>query len=69
MGIVTGSAEERPMRVRVEWLQTLGKRENNFPVLAYALPPSARIDGVLGMDFLIKNNIQLDLGKGVAYVA
>ena len=39
--------------VRVSWFHCLGQRVEDFTVAAYTLPPSAFVDGLLGMDFLL----------------
>ena len=66
--IVSASRRENPYQVDLEWIQALGIKEDNFPVLAYALSPELRIDVVLGMDFMLKNKIRLDLGRGIAEI-
>jgi hypothetical protein len=35
-----------------------------FPVLAYTLPPSLGVDGLLGLDFLRGLNLTLDFREG-----
>jgi predicted aspartyl protease len=47
----------------VPWLNCLGTRLENFAVLALDLPPSAEIDGLLGMDFLTQVGAIVDVEK------
>jgi len=37
--------------VEVDRLQALGKQRQHFPVLCHTLPPSATVDGLLGLDY------------------
>ncbi|MEG4116483.1 hypothetical protein QUA43_03185 [Microcoleus sp. N9_B4] len=38
--------------VAVPWFNCLGERLENFPIVAYTLPATTFVDGLLGMDFL-----------------
>lgn len=49
--ITTGSGVEFVPRIRVSKIAALGQARNDFPVLAHTLPPSAGVDGLLGLDF------------------
>ncbi|MEG4808022.1 retropepsin-like aspartic protease [Microcoleus sp. F8-D3] len=46
-----GSIVEAPV-VAVPWFNCLGERLENFPIVAYTLPATTFVDGLLGMDFL-----------------
>jgi predicted aspartyl protease len=48
----------------VPWLSCVGSRLENFEVLALDLPPSAEVDGLLGMDFLTQVKATLDMERG-----
>jgi hypothetical protein len=37
---------------------------HNFPVLGHTLPPSAGVDGLLGLDFLRGQSLTLDFRSG-----
>lgn len=52
--ITTGSGVEFVPRVMLTRLTALGQEELRFPVLCHTLPPSAGVDGVLGLDFMRK---------------
>jgi predicted aspartyl protease len=45
-----GGIVEAPV-VAVPWFNCLGERLENFPIVAYTLPATTFVDGLLGMDF------------------
>jgi len=47
-----GAGVEFVPRVSLHKIVALGQERTNFPVLGHTLPPSASIDGVLGLDFV-----------------
>ena len=49
--ITTGSGVEFVPRITVSKITALGQEHNAFPVLGHTLPPSAGVDGLLGLDF------------------
>ena len=63
--VTTGSGVEYVPRLPLSLLQSLGQERADFPVLAHTLPPSASIDGLLGLDFLRGRVLNLDFGRGV----
>lgn len=63
--ITTASGVEHVPRIMVEELQALGQERPGFPVLCHTLPPSARVDGLLGLDFLRGRRLVLDFRKGL----
>ena len=46
-----GGIIEAPI-VAVPWFNCLGERLKNFSIVAYTLPATTFVDGLLGMDFL-----------------
>lgn len=64
VNFTTGSGVESAARVSVDKLEALGQERQRFPVIAHTLPPSATIDGVLGLDFLRNHILILDFQKG-----
>jgi hypothetical protein len=42
----------------------LGQERASFPVLAHTLPPSAGIDGLLGLDYLRGQTLTVDFRSG-----
>jgi len=62
--VTTGSGVEYAARILVRRIEALGQERDNFPVLAHTLPPSASVDGLLGLDFLRGHVIEIDLQRG-----
>ena len=62
--ITTGSGLITIPKIRIEKLSALGKEQNDFLVNAHDLPPTASVDGVLGLDFLRGNVLTVDFVKG-----
>ena len=58
--VTTGSGVEYVPRVQISSLKALGQQRTNFPVLSHTLPPSASIDGLLGLDFLRGQTLKID---------
>ena len=52
-------------RLFVIRIKAMGQERQNFPVLAHTLPPSASIDGLLGLDFLRGQTLRIDFQRGV----
>jgi Aspartyl protease len=50
--------------VVVPWFSCIGCRIDQFSALALDLPPSARVDGLLGMDFLTRVGAIVDVERG-----
>jgi len=47
----------------------LGHERAGFPVLAHTLPPSAGVDGLLGLDFFHNLSLTIDFRGGQLTVA
>ena len=62
--ITTGSGIEFVPRVVLDKIAALGQERTDFPVLGHTLPPSADIDGLLGLDFFRGQNLTLDFRTG-----
>ena len=60
----TGSGVAGASRVTIDKLEALGQARLNFSIVAHTLPPSASVDGVLGLDFLRSHILTLDFQKG-----
>ncbi|MEG4964013.1 MULTISPECIES: retropepsin-like aspartic protease [unclassified Microcoleus] len=52
--IFTGQGRIYVPVINVSWFNCVGKLIENFDVFAHDIPPNLRIDGLLGMDFLIR---------------
>ena len=63
--ITTASRVESVPQIVIEKIEALGKERRDFPVLCHTLPPSATVDGVLGLDFLRGQRLLLDFRTGM----
>lgn len=64
--VTTGSGIEFAPRVILEKMMVLGQARTGFPVLGHTLPPSAGVDGLLGLDFLRGQSLTIDFRAGHA---
>ena len=62
--ITTGSGVEFAPRIVIKKIDVIGRSLENFPVLCHTLPPSATVDGVLGLDFFRGERLGLDFRAG-----
>jgi len=62
--ITTGSGIEFVPRVIVSRIVALGQTRTNSAVLGHTLPPSATVDGLLGLDFFRRQKLTLDFRQG-----
>ena len=62
--LTTGSGVETVAIVEVARLQAMGIQVAPLQVLAHPLPPSAKIDGVLGLDFFRGRVLHINFQKG-----
>jgi predicted aspartyl protease len=62
--VTTGSGVEYAVLISISKIEALGREFTQFPVLAYTLPPSAGVDGVLGLDFLRGRLLSIDFQHG-----
>jgi predicted aspartyl protease len=62
--VTTGSGIEFAPRLLLRRIKALGRERRNFPVLAHTLPPSAGVDGLLGLDFLRGCRMIVDFRTG-----
>jgi len=62
--ITTGSGVEFVPRIRLGRIAALGLDRRNFPVVCHTLPPSASVDGLLGVDFFHRCRLTIDFATG-----
>lgn len=62
--VTTGSGVEFAPLVEVDEITALGSLRSHFPVLSHTLPPSASVDGLLGLDFLRGQKLLVDFQEG-----
>ncbi len=67
--VTTGSGVEFSPRVRLQRIVALGLERTDFHVLGHTLPPSAAVDGLLGLDFFRGQVLTVDLRSGRVTVA
>lgn len=62
--VTTGSGVEYVPRVTASRLLALGQARTDFALLGHTLPPSAGVDGLLGLDFLRGQSLNIDFRSG-----
>jgi predicted aspartyl protease len=62
--VTTGSGLEFAPRVLLDRVAALGQERTGFPVLCHTLPPSAGVDGLLGLDFFRGQSLAVDFRNG-----
>lgn len=62
--VTTGSGVEFVPRITLRKFIALGQERVDFPVLCHTLPPSASVDGLLGLDFLREKILTIDYCNG-----
>ena len=62
--VTTGSGIEFVPRIILSKIVALGQERVDFPVLCHTLPPSAGIDGLLGLDFFRGHSLTVDFRNG-----
>ena len=62
--ITTGSGIEFVPRVLLQRFVALGQQRDAFEVLGHTLPASAKIDGLLGLDFMRGQTLTVDFRLG-----
>ena len=62
--VTTGSGVEYAPVQPVRRIDALGQEREDFEVLAHTLPASARIDGLLGLDYMRDRVLTVDFRAG-----
>ena len=63
--ITTGSGVEFVPKMTIARIDALEHEHTDFPMLCHTLPPSATVDGLLGLDFLRDKRLVLDFRAGL----
>ena len=63
--VTTGSGVEFVPLIALQRLEALGLERQAFPALCHTLPPSASVDGLLGLDFFRELRLIVDFRKGI----
>ena len=67
--VTTGSGMEFVPRVILDKIVAVGHERTSFPVLGHTLPPSAGVDGLLGLDFFRGQSLTIDFRDGQVRLA
>ena len=67
--VTTGSGIEFVPRVILDKIVALGHERTGSPVLGHTLPPSAGVDGLLGLDFFRGQSLTIDFRDGQVRLA
>jgi predicted aspartyl protease len=62
--VTTGSGIEFAPRIVLDQITALDRDRTDFSVLGHTLPPSAGVDGLLGLDFLRGGSLTVDFRSG-----
>ena len=62
--MTTGSGIEFAPRIAISRINSLGQVRSGFSVLGHTLPPSAGVDGLLGLDFFRNHSLAIDFRSG-----
>jgi len=62
--ITRGSGQESAPKVVIDRIDALTQTRLLFPVLAHTVPASIGIDGLLGLDFLRRQTLNIDFRAG-----
>jgi predicted aspartyl protease len=66
--MTTGSGVEFVPRLAIDRLAALGLERRKFSVTCHTLPPTATVDGVLGLDFFRRLRLVVDFRRGEVVV-
>ena len=66
--VTTASGIGYAPRIVLSRIVALGQTRMGFPVLAHTLPPSAGVDGLLGLDFFRGLRLVVDFRTGLVIV-
>jgi len=64
VSMTTASGVEYVPRVIADRIDVLGEQRRTFPVVVHTLPPSATVDGLLGLDFFRGVRVTIDFVEG-----
>lgn len=62
--VITGTQVENIPVIEIKKITAIGQPIENIDVLCYDLPEGLRVDGVLGLNFLSKFNINISFARG-----
>lgn len=62
--MTTGSGQVLTARLAIAKIEALEQERTDFSILAHTLPSATRVDGVLGLDFLRRQTLNIDFRSG-----
>ncbi|MGH7828715.1 MAG: retroviral-like aspartic protease family protein, partial [Candidatus Binatia bacterium] len=62
--VTTGSSVEYCPKINLRRLESLGKSVSNLEALCHTLPPTSRVDGLLGLNFLRRFDVRINYKEG-----
>jgi len=62
--VTTGSSVEFAPRITLDRIKALGQERSDLSVFCHTLPPSADVDGLLGLDFFRGQILTIDFREG-----
>jgi hypothetical protein len=62
--VTTGSSVEFVPQITLHSMEALGHKRDSVTVLGHTLPPSAGVDGIIGLDFLRGHVLTIDFRRG-----
>lgn len=66
--VTTGSGVEFAPRIGILKIEALERVRENYPIICHTLPPTANVDGLLGLDFFRGTYLNIDLVNGIVSV-
>ncbi|HEX9989402.1 MAG TPA: retropepsin-like aspartic protease [Chloroflexia bacterium] len=63
--VITASGMISAPKITFARVEALGQAEHSFPMLCQPLPPSADVDGILGLDFFRGHKLMIDFRIGL----
>ena len=63
--ITTASGSETMPLIKIEKLSLMGKEIENVKTLCHDLPPTSRVDGLLGLSYLKHFKLTIDFKDGI----
>jgi clan AA aspartic protease (TIGR02281 family) len=63
--ITTASGTETMPLIKIEKLSLMGKEVKNVKTLCHDLPPTSRVDGLLGLSYLKHFKLTIDFKAGI----
>ena len=63
--VTTGSGVEFVTLIAIQQVEALDLERRAFPMLCHTLPPTASVDGLLGLDYFSEHRLTIDFRVGM----